>query len=102
MGAIGLMQVRPITAVAVDLDSQGLLDPFHNLTVGITYLAYLRARYLAKGVGDSLYVLIAAYNLGPTRMDELLSRPGFKPDKTKRYFDAIRREQRCFKGHSCV
>jgi hypothetical protein len=109
-GAIGLMQVQPETAMAVverhlrgasplskepflgPRVEQALLNPFHNLSIAVAYLAYLRDRYIHR----SAYVLLAAYNLGPTRMDELLSRKNFKPDKTKRYFDAIRREQRCF------
>jgi membrane-bound lytic murein transglycosylase MltF len=107
-GAVGLMQVQPETALAVVARQQdavpipreqflgqrvvhALLDPFHNLSIALAYLAYLRDRYAER----SSYVTLAAYNLGPTRMDELLSRPTFKPDKTKRYFDAVRREQRC-------
>jgi soluble lytic murein transglycosylase-like protein len=107
-GALGLMQLRPQTAISVveQLQESGLrghepfvgakveqilLNPFHNLSIAVAYLAYLRNRYAPH----SSYAALAAYNVGPTRMDELLSRKTFKPDKTKRYFDAIRREQRC-------
>ena len=107
-GAVGLMQVMPATAVVttrgmgIDLESvrfgQGrrsasevaarlLTDPFTNLYIGLAYLSRLRDHYGER----STYFLVAAYNVGPARMDELLSRKDFKPVSTKRYFDAIRR-----------
>ncbi len=116
MGAVGLMQVLPTTAIKIAqelglplrLDGQKgalpvgvsvesaevlaggrlLLDPFVNVTLGVAYLAWLRDHYQ----GLSPYYLVAAYNVGPGRMDELLSRKNFKPVTTKRYFEAIRRE----------
>ena len=101
-GAVGLMQVMPATGQKVArkhnlAPSYRLLslkrvhrmleDPFFNTTVGVTYLAYLRDRYKTK----SPYFLVAAYNVGPARMDELLKRKSFKPTGTKRYYDAIRK-----------
>lgn len=107
-GAVGLMQIMPGTAVkmahelGIDLTSarfggrrqseyataeRMLKDPFANLTLGVAYLAWLRDHYS----GQAPYYLVAAYNVGPARMDELLSRKDFKPVITKKYFDAIRR-----------
>lgn len=97
-GAIGLMQVMPGTArhiidewdlpVSRHVDmKRALTDPFFNLTVGIAYLANLRDHYL----GRSPYYLLAAYNMGPARMDELLARGSFKPSQTLRYYESIRR-----------
>jgi soluble lytic murein transglycosylase-like protein len=112
-GAVGLMQVMPATAIATaqkirpeigletgltalglkpgetltDAANRVLRDPYSNLSLGIAYLSWLRDRYR----GLSPYHLVAAYNVGPGRMDELLSRKSFKPVTTKRYFDAIRR-----------
>lgn len=107
-GAVGLMQIMPATAVVtaeemgLDLENQRLRlgarsklaaagrllrDPFANLTFGVAYLSWLRDHYH----GLSAYYLVAAYNIGPARMDELLSRKSFKPVSTKRYFEAIRR-----------
>jgi soluble lytic murein transglycosylase-like protein len=113
-GAVGLMQVMPATAVVASRKMRDRLgpigagldparrrrgetvlqaahrilqDPFANLTYGIAYLSWLRDHYR----GRSTYCLVAAYNVGPARMDELLSRKNFKPVNTKRYFDAIRR-----------
>jgi soluble lytic murein transglycosylase len=98
-GAVGLMQLMPATAQVVvrdmnpplerpvaGMNQQLLMDPFINLTLGVTYLASLRDRYKTLHP----YVVLAAYNLGPARIDELLSKKAFKPDKTKKYFEAIR------------
>jgi soluble lytic murein transglycosylase-like protein len=99
VGAVGLMQLMPDTAryVVDDWDlpapapwismDRALTDPFFNLTMGVAYLATLRDHYR----GRTPYYILAAYNVGPARMDELLSRKGFKPDKTVKYYDAIRR-----------
>lgn len=100
-GAIGLMQLMPATArivyqanprlkekPVVNGDySRILRDPYMNMELGIAYLAFLRDRYRDL----SPYYLVAAYNVGPAKMDELLSRKAFKPVNTKRYYDAIRR-----------
>lgn len=100
-GAVGLMQLMPATAQVIGRtrfkDRWGkksaqeferiLRDPFVNLEFGVSYLAFLRDRYQ----GLSPYYLVAAYNVGPARMDELLSRKDFKPVNTKRYYDSIRK-----------
>lgn len=97
-GAVGLMQLMPATAQniahrhaplrqalnQVDLD---LRDPFLNLTLGITYLRDLKERYS----GLSPYLHLAAYNMGPHRLDVLRARPGFTPDKSLKYFQDIMR-----------
>jgi soluble lytic murein transglycosylase-like protein len=99
VGAIGLMQVMPATAQVMiddwDLPAprngtsveRALTDPFFNLTMGVAYLSTLRERYL----GRSPYFLLAAYNVGPSRMDELLAKKEFRPNQTVKYYDAIRK-----------
>lgn len=103
MGAIGLMQLMPATAhtvirendalrVELGLEKQKLTerilkDPFINITLGITYLASLRDRYRNMPP----YYLVTAYNVGPGRLDELLSQKSFKPVMTRKYYEAIRR-----------
>ncbi len=109
VGAVGLMQVMISTANDVireeglpfsgnepfkgysliegHLNPAQLADPFVNTAIGIAYLARLRDYYK----GFSPYYVLAAYNVGPTRMDELLDRKSFKPVETKKYFLAIRR-----------
>lgn len=104
VGAVGLMQIMPATARRVvekmglelgiphqsrKLRVNELADPFVNLTIGVAYLAWLRDHYH----GLPPYYLVAAYNVGPTRMDELLSKGphSFRPVQTKKYFEAVRR-----------
>ena len=97
-GAVGLMQVMPTTARLIidDWDlavprrvdiRKALTDPFFNLTVGVAYLASLRDHY----EGRSPYYLLAAYNMGPARIDELMTRKSFHPVQTLKYYEAIRR-----------
>ena len=108
VGALGLMQIMPATARFViedlgfnfsgheifearnltreSLSSSVLMEPFVNIAIGISYLAWLRDHYH----GFPAYIL-AAYNVGPAKMDELLSRKSFRPTLTKTYFQAIRR-----------
>jgi hypothetical protein len=100
VGAVGLMQIMPATAAVVVremnlpdaseggmLSERTLMDPFVNLTVGVTYLAWLRDHYQ----GLPPYYLVAAYNAGPAKIDDLLAKGAFKPVQTKRYFEDIRR-----------
>lgn len=93
-GAIGLMQVMPATAAYVarkyKIPYRGkntLKDPIVNLTLGVTYLKELQNRYRGK----SGYFALAAYNMGPARLDELAARPNFKPTKTLKYYESIMR-----------
>jgi soluble lytic murein transglycosylase-like protein len=90
-GAIGLMQIMPATALKMASDlgvkARSLTDPYYNLMIGVSYLAYLRDYY--RGLPP--YYLVAAYNIGPSKMDELRSRKSFKPVNTKKYYEAIRR-----------
>jgi soluble lytic murein transglycosylase-like protein len=73
MGARGLMQIRPFVgeelAARLRLDWRGeatLHDPVANVTMGIYYLAHLRARF-----GD-LTLALAGYNIGPNAVQALL------------------------------
>jgi hypothetical protein len=69
VGARGLMQVMPATAVGMGAIGEGqtdrLNDPSTNLAIGQTYLLQLSQSSL---VGDDLLKLIAAYGQGPTGM----------------------------------
>ena len=75
-GARGIMQLMPKTARSTankirekqpDLDA--LMDPLINIRLGAHYLAELMTRYDANRA-----VAAAAYNAGPTRVDEWLRR----------------------------
>ncbi len=95
VGAVGLMQLMPATARYVaprhgihrKITVSDLRDPFLNLSLGVAYLRELRDRY----AGLSAYYPLAAYNLGPARLDQLRARPGFKPTQTWKYYQAIMR-----------
>ncbi len=69
VGARGLMQVMPATAVGIGAIGEGqtdrLNDPSTNLAIGQSYLLQLSESPL---VGDDLLKLIAAYGEGPTGM----------------------------------
>ncbi|MEW6325667.1 MAG: lytic transglycosylase domain-containing protein [Nitrospirota bacterium] len=81
-GAVGLMQLLPMTAEAMvkqspvgwlpvhgDVDWRGeetLYNPLINIKLGLRYLAYLHRQF-----GD-LKIALTAYNYGPTRVAEWL------------------------------
>jgi len=86
-GAIGLMQLRPATAMAVadelELEWKGrrlLTDPQINILLGTSYLHSLLQRYNGHGLEYAL----AAYNVGPTKFDRLLQERGRPPARYAR------------------
>jgi soluble lytic murein transglycosylase len=90
-GAIGLMQLRPATAMAVadelELEWKGqrlLTDPQVNILLGTSYLHSLLQRYNEHGLDYAL----AAYNVGPSKFDRLLLERGRPP---ARYAREVRR-----------
>jgi len=74
-GALGLMQVMPVTAGSVGVDRVSLFDPAANIRAGTAYLAELFERawqkYHLKGVEFTkapawlIQRVVAAYNAGP-------------------------------------
>ena len=100
VGAVGLMQVMPKTADVMVNNwglpapagntsiARALTDPFFNITMGVA-LPFYSCASVTKG--KSPYYLLAAYNVGPARFEDLLARHAFRPDKTAKYYDAIRR-----------
>jgi soluble lytic murein transglycosylase-like protein len=91
VGAVGLMQLMPPTANEVagklDLPYRGVEDlhnPFINMTLGVTYLAFLRDYYDGK-----MTFFLGAYNAGPGRMDGFLRRNIFYPKLTQPYVERI-------------
>lgn len=115
-GAVGLMQLMPTTASLLlqdgrlpfrgsflaqlrgsrVRDKQGrlalshrwLMDPFVNLTLGIAYLASLRARYR----GQPRFFLMTAYNQGPAKVEQLVSQNHLNWVKRNAYVDAVSRK----------
>jgi hypothetical protein len=117
-GAVGLMQITPLTAFFIIKNilfrekfdkkerkknlahfskiypdsnaasfTELLKNPFMNTTLGIVYLSWLRDHYQ----GITPYVL-AAYNIGPTKMDRFLLKKAFQPIHTRNYFLSVRRK----------
>jgi len=69
-GARGLMQVTDITRREVlrrrDIPEGDLLDAEYNVRVGTAYLRMMVDRF-----GGDLYLALAAYHLGPTRLQKI-------------------------------
>jgi hypothetical protein len=90
-GAIGLMQINPITGQELAEINQtplhsvkALYDPHLNIKLGVQYLALLHQRF-----GD-LGLALAAYNYGPTRVADWVDRgerlpPGYTQKILRRY-----------------
>lgn len=73
-GAIGLMQIMPSTALALNIDD--MYNPVCNIDAGVEYLK----RLLTQFEGD-LEMTIAAYNAGSSKVMEYR---GVPPDETTR------------------
>jgi cell division septation protein DedD len=84
-GAVGLMQVMPGTydELRTRYDLGG--DPFHprdNIMAGVAYMREMYDIYGSPG-------FLAAYNAGPTRLDDYLTNVRSLPDETRRYVAII-------------
>jgi soluble lytic murein transglycosylase-like protein len=78
--AYGLMQLKKHTALEM-----GILDPLHpydNLWAGARYLRKLLNRF------GSLEAALAAYNMGPSRLERLMKR-GYTPDLRNPYIRRV-------------
>ena len=84
-GAMGLMQVMPGTYDELreryDLGSDPF-DPHENILAGTAYLREMYDIYGSPG-------FLAAYNAGPSRLDDYLSNNRGLPDETRKYVAAI-------------
>lgn len=79
-GAIGVMQLMPLTAQTLHLDAR---EPSSNVLAGAAYLRQLLSRY-----DGNLKLALAAYNAGPTAVD----RAGGTPSgETRGYVVSVER-----------
>lgn len=74
VGAIGMMQIMPVTAdyiadrfdISVYRGVNDLFDPLVNVTLGVAYLSWLRDRYVVS----TKY--FSAYNMGPAKFNRMV------------------------------
>jgi len=90
-GAVGLMQLLPGTGRYISQKknlgwhgSSRLTDPEYNLRLGVAYLKYLHEQFR----GNLEHTLIA-YNWGPAKLNDALSRRGHIPSSTVKYARTI-------------
>ena len=85
VGAMGLMQIMPATWATLR-DRYGLggdaYDPRDNIMAGAAYLRQLHDRYGAPG-------FLAAYNAGPGRYEDYLTKGRQLPAETRNYVAKI-------------
>jgi membrane-bound lytic murein transglycosylase D len=74
VGAAGLWQFMPPTALGMGLQVDRLIDerrdPYRSTPLALAYLSQLHQRF------DSWFLALAAYNGGPGRLDRILRRYG--------------------------
>lgn len=91
VGALGLMQVLPPTAAFIAKKAnvksyhkaKDLYNPYINLEIGVSYIAYLRTRF------DNSIHYVAAYNLGPTTVNRMINTNKFALGKVNKYVSEI-------------
>jgi soluble lytic murein transglycosylase-like protein len=84
-GAMGLMQIMPETYAELRLRCHLGADPYeprNNILAGAAYLRDMRDRYGPKGV-------LAAYNAGPSRYEDYLTRSRPLPKETYDYVSTL-------------
>ncbi len=85
-GAMGLMQVMPATYDEIRVRYPELgddpYDPHNNILAGTAYIREMYDIYGSPG-------FLAAYNAGPGRLDDYLTRNRTLPEETRRYVAAI-------------
>lgn len=104
-GARGLMQITPTTADEIERLSGGntfeyddLADPDINIRYGTFYLAYLIETY-----DDNTVAAVAAYNAGPSRVEEWggagMKIDDIEFDETRHYVESVLEKRSEYRRH---
>ena len=92
-GAVGLMQVKPSTAMSeFKTPEQDLYDPYVNVTVGIMYLSELY-----HNSGDDWHYALTSYSHGPTatrKYNPNYVYNNFYIDKVNKYLKEFKLEEK--------
>ena len=92
-GAVGLMQVKPSTAMSeFKTPEQDLYDPYVNVTVGIMYLSELY-----HNSGDDWHYALTSYSHGPTATKRYTTNyvyNNFYIDKVNKYLKEFKLEEK--------
>lgn len=79
-GARGLMQIRPLVMKIMGVTDPW--DPYQNVMAGAGYLRYCFERY--RSHPNATYLALAAYNIGPGRVEKLTG-----SDSAKRFVSKV-------------
>lgn len=100
VGAMGLMQLMPQTAKALHLERTGmrgypvLLDPRTNISLGVQYIKSLENQYRGNR-----FLALAAYNWGPTNVNDAGRSPHRIPRSVRQYSTKILERTLRWKKH---
>ncbi len=100
VGATGLMQLMPVTAqyLSKKLNKTStppkLTDTKTNIHLGVIYLKVLNKRF--KGNKKNV---LAAYNMGPTKLRRIQTNEGDIPEEVEKYADKIINRTRLWNKH---
>ncbi len=86
-GAVGVMQLMPATAAALEADPR---DARQNVEAGARYLRELLLKYMDQP--DQVRLAVAAYNAGPGAVDRHRGVPPYR--ETQLYVEKVIRELR--------
>lgn len=100
-GAMGLMQLTPITAKDIGFDPLQMFNPMHNVMAGARYL-----KKLLKITSGNIVLALAGYNSGPTALAKRIRQAKEKgiswydalPKETKNYIPGVAKRYALFGG----
>jgi len=86
-GAAGPWQFTPVTARTYGLEVEGGVDERYNLEKStLAACGFLRSLLLDFGTGSSVMLALAAYNLGPTKVKQVILRSVKDPIKQRNFW----------------